>query len=79
MRFKMENEPIYANKEGIGTGQTLTDLQEYNKRLEHHSKILKLGIAVGGIIGGGFLLIILWLIYHVIKNNVVNNIVARCV
>ena len=65
--------------EGIADPAPLSDIQEYNKRLKYHSAVLRFGITVGGVIGCMFLIIIVWLIWYIMANNVLNNIVARCV
>lgn len=61
--------------DGLGEGQPLTDIQEYNRRLGILSNWLKGLVVILGI----WTLIVLWLIWYVIHNGVVNNIVARCV
>ena len=55
-------------KKGLGEPMPLTDLQVYNRRTN-----VLLGIATFWTIVG------LWIIYYVIKHNVLNNIVARCI
>lgn len=70
----------YKNNEGNKLyGFSQSDLDNYNKRLELHSKILKRGIMVGGLLGVAFLALIVWIIWYVIENDVINNIVANCV
>jgi len=66
-------------EKGIAKPMPLSDIQEYNERLAYQGKWLKAAVIVIGSLGTSFLLLILWLIYYVIHNNVLNNIVARCV
>lgn len=66
-------------EDGIAKPMPLSDLQQYNKRLEYHSKVLRFGIVIGGLLGTMFLIVLMWVIWYTIYNNVLNNIVARCV
>tara|TARA_Y100000034_G_scaffold19360_1_gene21863 strand:- start:5635 stop:5862 length:228 start_codon:yes stop_codon:yes gene_type:complete len=74
----MNEELTIKTEEGIGTGSTLTDIQQYNKRLGNLSKWVKLGVIVGGLLGFWGMTIFTWVIWKVIKDNVVNNIVHTC-
>lgn len=58
-------------KDGIGEGLPLTDIQMNNKLLKRLLLIIL-------ILGSLSLLYIFWLTYYIIKNNVLNNVVAMC-
>lgn len=65
--------------EGIGQGAPLTDIQEYNRRLEENTKAIVRQTMAYSLVGLLFFAAVVWLIYYVISRNVVNNIVAHCV
>ena len=66
----------YKDSEGnIGEGQKQTDLERNNKILEKLVTVGRLFV----IIFGCLIFTIIWLITYVIKNNVLNNIVASCI
>ena len=56
-------------------GFSQADMERYNKRLEIQAKWLKALVALGYL---GFVYLLIMTAY-IIKNNVINNIVARCV
>ena len=58
-------------KEGIGEPMPLTDIQQNNK-------LIKAVIVVFGIPLIIITTIILWLIWYIIKNNVIGNILRVC-
>lgn len=71
--------PTFITKSGQpAEGQTLTDLQEYNQRLQKLTQIMKLGIAILAIIGGGFLFLAIFILVEVMRNNILTNIVGAC-
>jgi uncharacterized membrane protein len=72
-------------EKGIAVGQPLSDIQEYNNQLalntakmQEQTKVLKLIIIIFGVPVIILTATFLWLIYYVMTNNVLNNIVARC-
>ena len=72
----MEKKLQYQDEKGnVGEGQTLTDLERNNKLLEQHKKIL----VYFAILFTGVFAVMVWLIYYVISNSVLNNIVSNCV
>jgi len=58
---------------GVGEGVPQTDLMEYNKRLERLTKILKIGIIVGGSIGFGFLLLSIFVLYQIMVDDILTH------
>ena len=58
----------WLTKKGVGEPMPLTDLQVYNRRTN-----ISLGLAIFWSLVG------LWIIYYVMKHNVLNNIVAKCI
>lgn len=54
--------------EGLGEGMPLTDIQQNTKAIR----------MLAGAILSWFLLAV-WLIWYIINNNVINNIVANCI
>lgn len=74
MVFKMDNITL-------GEPQTLTDLERNNRIIEKLAKqdARRDNIIIALVILGYlFLIFMLYLFYYVIFNNVINNIVARC-
>ncbi len=62
--------PTYNGNEG----HPLTDLEQYNidlkhntDRLNYQSKILKYGIATVALIGGGFLLLFVFILWQIMR------------
>ena len=66
----------YKDEDGnVGVGQTITDLERNNRLLEKQNKVLWYFAFLLTLFFG----LVVWVVYHVIKNDVVNNIVAKCV
>jgi len=51
-------------------GFSQTSLDDYNKRLDYHSKVLKTAIVVGGFIGIGFLILSIFILYQIMKYDI---------
>ena len=61
---------------GTGKGMPLTDIQENNKLMK---KLIYAIAGVGGIVGGGFLVLSLYILWQIQKWNILTNIVEACV
>jgi len=65
----------YQDENGnIGEGQTITDLERNNALIERGIKVLWY---FAGLFTLCFVLV-LWMIFYIIRNDVVNNIVGAC-
>ena len=74
--MKMEKKLQYKDEEGnIGVGNTLTDLERNNRLIDKGIKVL---VYFAALLTAVFAVMI-WLIYYIITNSVLNNIVANCV
>ena len=69
---KESNEPTYYTKDGKAEPQELSDLQQNNRLMARWIMV----VGIGGALGLSYLL---WITYYIIKHNVLNNIVSRCV
>jgi len=78
-RDTMQTKTQTMNNEGIATLLPMSDLQEYNLKLENNTKAIDRQTISYSLIAFLFFAMIVWLIYYVMKNSVVNNIVAHCV
>jgi len=72
MQYKMSNGTV-------GEPQAITDLERNNRLLEEQTRILKMLVMVLGFIGGGFLVVTIWLLYTITKYNILTNIVRACI
>ena len=78
-RIEIEKLKIFDEKGVELKGQTLSDLQQMQLSLDFNTRWTKRHVYFQAIFGIIVLLTFYVLVYYVIHNNVINNIVARCV